>query len=144
MPSDDLFTRDEVLGGLPARRAATLLFLVESRTAYLVDESRRATDFFLSEDASKERDLAFLEAFSLGREPPVRITVHDLERFAPKWASLVPDNSNIRAAIAHLLGQKYKFTRNDAPGIRLALALDGEAVRHAYRRLYHAELETIF
>jgi hypothetical protein len=144
MPSDDLFTRDEVLGGFPARRAATLLFLIESRTAYLVDEARRATDFFLSENAAKERDLAFLEAFSLGREPPIRITIQELERFAPKWASLVPDNSNIRAAIAHLLGQKYKFTRNDAPGIRLALALDGEAVRHAYRRLYHAELETIF
>lgn len=144
MPSDDLFTRDEVLGGFPARRAATLLFLIESRTAYLVDEARRATDFFLSENAAKQRDLAFLEAFSLGREPPIRITIQELERFAPKWASLVPDNSTIRAAIAHLLGQKYKFTRKAAPGIRLALALDGEAVRQVHRRLFRAELETIF
>ncbi|HXG03751.1 MAG TPA: hypothetical protein VNO23_10105, partial [Candidatus Binatia bacterium] len=28
--SDELFTRDEALGGLPARRAATLLFLIPS------------------------------------------------------------------------------------------------------------------
>jgi hypothetical protein len=144
MSPDELFTRDEVLGGLPARRAATLLFLIESRTAHLADQSRRAMDFFLSEDASKERDLAFLEAFSLGRDPPVRVTIQVIERFAPKWASLVPENPNIRAALAHLLGQKYKFTRRGAPGIREALALDGEAVRQAYRRLYRSELETIF
>jgi hypothetical protein len=35
MPADEpLFTRDEALGGLPARRAATLLFLIESRSAH--------------------------------------------------------------------------------------------------------------
>jgi hypothetical protein len=145
MPADEpLFTRDEALGGFPARRAATLLFLIESRTAYLADQSRRAADFFLSEDASRERDLAFLEAFNLGREPPVRVTIQAIERFAIKWASLVPDNPNIRAAVAHLLGQKYNFTKRAAPGIRTALASDGEAVRQAYRRLYRAELETIY
>jgi len=144
MPPDDLFTRDEVLGGLPARRAATLLFLIESRTAYLVDQSRRATDFFLSEDAAKERDLAFLEAFSLGREPPIRVTIQEIERFSAKWTPLVPDNPSIRAAITHLLGQKYKFTKLAAPGIRTALTLEAEAVRQAYRRLYRVEPETIF
>lgn len=144
MSPDELFTRDEVLGGLPARRAATLLFLIESRTAYLADQSRRAADFFLSEDASKERDLAFLEAFNLGREPPVHVTIQAIERFAAKWAPLVPENPNIRAAVAHLLGQKYKFTKRAAPGIRTALAFDGEAVRQAYCRLYGAELETIY
>jgi hypothetical protein len=144
MASDEFFTRDEVLGGLPAKRAAALLFLIESRTSNLLDESRRATEFFLSEDVSKERDLAFLEAFSLGREPPLRITIQDIERFASKWAALVPDNPTIRAAIALFLGQKYKFTNQAAPGIRAALALDSIAVRQAFRRLYRADLETIF
>lgn len=143
MPPDELFTRDEALGGLPARRAATLLFLIESRTAYFADQSRRATDFFLSEDAAKERDLDFLEAFSLGREPPIRVTVQDIERFAAKWAPLVPDNPSIRAAIAHLLGQKYKFTERAVPGVRAALRLD-DAVKQAYRRHYRLSLETIF
>jgi hypothetical protein len=33
MASEEFLTRAEVLGGLVARRARTLLFLVESRTA---------------------------------------------------------------------------------------------------------------
>lgn len=144
MSPDELFTRDEALGGLPARRAATLLFLIESRTAYLTDQSRRATDFFLSEDASKERDLAFFEAFGLGREPPVKPTIQDLERYAKEWASLVPENPSLRAGIAHLLGQKYKFTQRAVPAIRAALGLDDEAVKQAYRRSYREQIGAIF
>jgi hypothetical protein len=144
MSPDELFTRDEVLGGLPAKRAATLLFLIESRTAHLVDQSRRAMEIFLTEEAAKERDLAFLEAFSLGREAPVRPTIQDIERFAPQWATLVPDNPQVQAAVAYLLGQKYEFTHPAVPGIRAALGLDEEAIRQAYRRLYRQPLETLF
>lgn len=144
MPPDELFTRDEVLGGLPAKRAATLLFLIESRTAHLVDQSRRALEIFLTEETAKERDLAFLEAFSLGREPPVRPTIQDIERFAPQWTPLVPDNPQVQATVAHLLGQKYAFTYRAVPGIRAALGLDEEAVQQAYRRLYRQPLETLF
>jgi hypothetical protein len=32
---DELLTREEILGGLPAGRARTLLFLIESKTAHL-------------------------------------------------------------------------------------------------------------
>src|SRR5215467_5704117 len=124
MPASELFTRDEALGGLPARRAATLLFLIEGRVAYLADQSRRAGDFLASEDGSRERDFAFLEAFSVGREPPVKPTIQDLERYAPRWASLVPANPSLRAAVAHLLARKYAFTRRAVPGIRVALGLD--------------------
>lgn len=144
MSADELFTREEALGGLPAKRAATLLFLIESRTAHLVDQSRRAMEIFLTEEAAKERDLAFLEAFSLGREPPVRPTIQDLERFAPQWATLVPDNPQVQATVAHLLGQKYEFTYPAVPGIRGALGLDEAVVRQAYRRLYRQPLETLF
>jgi hypothetical protein len=144
MAPDDLFTRDEALGGLPARRAAALLFLVESRTAHLADQSRRAGDFLVSEDAVRERDLAFLEAFSAGREPPIKPTVRDLERHAARWAGLVPANPGLRAAVAHLLGRKYVFTRPAVPGIRAALGLDDDAVKRAYRRQHGVELETLY
>jgi hypothetical protein len=143
-PRDELFTRDEVLGGLPARRAGALLFLIESRVAHLVDQSRRAADFLAPEDVSRERDLAFLEAFSMGREPPVRPTIQDLERYAPQWDALVPANPGVRAGVAHLLGRKYTFTRQAVPGIRAALGLDDAAVKRAYRRQYEADLETLF
>src|SRR5919106_1526630 len=108
MAPDDLFTRDEVLGGLPARRAAATLFLIESRAAHLADRARRAGNFLLSEDAEHRRDLQFLEAFSGGREPPVKPGIHDLEQFAPQWASLVPANPPLRAAVANMLGRKYR------------------------------------
>ena len=64
MSPDELFTRDEVLGGLPARRAATLLFLIESRSAQLEARSRLAAEEFPTEKAAEELDLAFLEAFA--------------------------------------------------------------------------------
>jgi len=129
---DELFSREEALGGLPAKRAATLLFLIESRTAHLVDQSRRAMEFSLTEEAANERDLAFLEAFSLGREPPLRPTIQDLERYASHWAPLVPDNPQLRAALAHLFGRKYEFTHKAVPSIRAALGLDTDAVQRAY------------
>src|SRR5919199_5399313 len=143
MPADDLLTRDEALGGLPARRAQTLLYLIESHTARLMARSREATQWFLSEEASREHDLAFVEAFALGHEPPLRPTIQDVERYAPRWAHLVPENPRLRAAVAHLLGQKYAFTGEAVPGLRAALSLDTEAVQQAYQRLYGRPLATI-
>lgn len=144
MAPDDLFTRDEVLGGLPARRAASTLFLVESRTAYLADQSRQSTNFLVSENAARRRDLVFLEAFTEGREPPLTPTIHDLERFAPRWAPLVPPNAAIRAAMAHMLGRKYTFTRAAVPRLRAAMGLDDDAVAAAYRRQYREDLAGIY
>jgi amino acid permease len=144
MTSDKLISREEVLAGLPARRASTLLFLIESRTAHMVAQSRRAMEIFLTEEAAEERDLAFLEAFALGRDPPLRPTIRDLERYAPQWASLVPENPRVRATVAHLLGQKYDFTFQAVPDTRAALGLDEDVVQQAYDRLYGQPLETIF
>src|SRR5215213_549573 len=121
-PFGGLFDRDELLAGLPARRANALLFLIESRTAPLVARSRQATEWFLTEEAEQERQLAYLEAFALGRDPPLRPTIHDLERHAAAWAPLVASN----------------------PRLRAALGLDEAEVRQAYERLYREPLERIF
>jgi len=121
MSPDELFTRDEALGGLPARRAATLLFLIESRTAHFEARSRLEAEEFPTEKAAEELDLAFIEAFALSRDPPLRVTIQDLERHAAKWAHLIPENARLRAAIAHLLSEKYSFTSPSIPGIRSAL-----------------------
>ena len=144
MSPDNLFTREEALGGLPARRAATLLFLMESRSAQLEARSRLAAAEFSTEKAAQELDLAFIEAFALSREPPLRPTIQDLERHAATWAYLIPTNPLLRAAIAHLLSDKYSFTSRAIPGIRLALGLDQAAVQRAYQTLYHRSLNTIF
>ena len=72
MPTEDeLFTPAEVLGGFSARRARLLLFQIESRTAYLMIESRRTVSLYLTEEIVEQQDLAFFEALSAGREPPV-------------------------------------------------------------------------
>jgi amino acid permease len=149
MPPDDseLLTREEVLDGLlgrRTRRASILLFLIESRTAHLVAQAQRTMECFLVEEAAGERDLAFLESFALGREPPLRPAIQDLERYAPQWAALIPENPEDRAAVAHVLARKYEFTYQAVPGIRAALGLDEEAVRQAYQSLYSQSLETIF
>jgi len=143
-PFEGLLDREELLEGLPAKRADALLFLIESRTASLVARSRRAMESFLTEEAAQERELAFLEAFALGRNAPLRPTIQDLERHSPEWAALVARNPRVQAAVAHRLGRKYEFTREAVPGMRAALGFDDPEVRHAYERLYREPLETIF
>ncbi len=142
--ADGFLSREEVLGGLPSRRAQTLLFLVESRTAHLVARTRQALAPFVGERAERAQDLAFIEAFTLGREPPLRPTIQDLGRHAPIWAPLIPDNPRLRAALAHLLGQKYAFAAQDVPRIRTALGLDAAAVQDAYQRQYQQPLTAIY
>jgi amino acid permease/predicted transcriptional regulator len=145
-PDDmDLFPdREELLAGLPTRRADTLLFLIESRTAHLVARSRRAMEQFVTEADHNERELAFFAAFSQGLDPPLVPTIQDLERHSWQWAPLVAQSAQVRAAVAHRLGTKYRFTYQDAAGIRRALGLDDPGVRRAYRRLYRQPLEEIF
>ncbi len=139
---NELISREEVLVGFPARRANTLLFLIESRTAQIVARSR--VEFSLTEQAAKERDLAFLEAFALGQAPPLHPTIQHLERYALQWASLVPENPRLKAAVAHALSLKYTFTYQTVPNIRAALGLDEQAVTFAYSRLYRTQLLKIF
>lgn len=142
MTDDELISREEVLAGLPARRANTLLFLIESRTAQIAARSR--VEFSLTEQATHERDMAFLEAFALGNAPPLHPTIQHLERHASNWASLVPSNPRLKAAIAHALSQKYTFTYQVVPNIRAALGLDEKAIQVAFSRLYRTQLAKIF
>ena len=140
-------SHEEVLGSLSgrhAKRAATLLFAIESRTAHLVAHSRHALELFFTEEMVQKHNQAFLEALSRGRELPFSPTIQDLERYAPQWAPLIPKNPRIQAAVAHLLSQKYAFMFQSIPGIRVALGLDKKAVQAAYQSQYHTALQTIF
>ena len=108
-------TREEILEGLPAKRASTLVFLIEGRTAHLLAQYRQAMEIFLTEEAAKEREMAFLEAFSLARQAPLRPTIRDLERYNENViqnmnsAVLVFDTegrvSSCNAAAGQILGQ---------------------------------------
>src|SRR5512143_2190508 len=144
MSSSDLFSREEALGSLHARRAHTLLFLIESRTAHLVAQSQQALNRFLTAEGERQRDLVFFESFALGREPPLRPTIQDLARHAPEWRMLVPDNAELRAVLARVLGDKYRFTYQSVPQLRAALGLEDLSVRHAFARQYGKPLDSIY
>ncbi len=141
---DQLFTPAEVLGGFSAKRARLLLFQIESRTAYLMMQSRRTVNLYLTEEVAEQQNLAFFEALADGREPPVRPTILDLERYAPQWQSLVPHNLALQATLAHLLGEKYRFIQQDIPQIRAAVGLDSEGVQQTFQHQYHQSLEVIY
>ena len=141
---DELFTSAEILGGFSAKRARLLLFQIESRTAYLMLQSQHAVDRYLTEEAAEQRDLAFYEALVEGREPSVRPTIRDLERYAPHWQALIPSNSTLQATLAHLLAQKYRFAQRDIPRVREALGLDTQEVQRAFSRQYQQALDTIY
>lgn len=137
-------TREEVLGGLPARRASMLLFAIERRTARLVARSRTAIARHLPERTAAERERAFLDALAMGRDSPVRPKIQDLERYAPVWASLVPDDPTVRAALARMMGDQYPLDERQMRGMRRALGLDDGPVREAFERLYHEPLASIY
>lgn len=146
MASDEssLLSREALLGGISARRATTLLFAIESRTAHLVARSPLAVPIVLSEHAARQRERAFLGALAQGRDLRVQPSIQDLERHAPDWADLVPETPSLRAGVAHLLGAKHTFTAQSVPRVRSALGLDTEAVGHAYESLYGTPLATTF
>jgi hypothetical protein len=138
------FSRDELLGGLPARRASTLLFAIEARTAHLVARSKRAMAYYMTERTAQEREEAFLLAMARGRELPALPSIQDLERHAGEWASLVPPDAQLRATIAEMIGKKYRFVRDRVPGVRAALGLDEPSIEAAFDAQFRRSLATIY
>ena len=139
-----LFSREDVLSGRSARRSTTILFAIENRTAHLLASAQQAVPVVLSEGAVREREHAFLEALGQGRDLPLQPTIQDLERHAPEWADLVPDDPRMRAGLARLVGAKYVVPRRSVPRLRSALGLDTDPVQDAYRSLFDGSLDTIY
>jgi hypothetical protein len=145
MSSDDVtFSRDELPHSLPTRKASMALFAIESRTAFLMERTRRALERFPTPKSIQERDNAFWKAFSEGRKPPIEPSIQDLEFYAEQWKSLAPESANMRAGVAYLLGQHYEFTYEMTPSLRNVLGLDTAEVKVAYQTMYGQALESIF
>ncbi|HEY7826873.1 MAG TPA: aromatic amino acid transport family protein, partial [Candidatus Limnocylindrales bacterium] len=128
-----IWSREEVLGGLPARRASTLLFAIEARTALLVSRARRAMARFETERTVADREHLFLGALADGRGLPSKPKVQDLDRYARLWIDLVPDDVQVRAAVLKRVVDKYGLPEQ-AKALRVALGADDPAVQAAYQR----------
>ena len=145
MPDESsFFAGQDLLDGMPSRRAGALLFAIEARTAQLVRQSRQALASYLTEKSAAEKEHDFLAALAQGRDLPLQPTIQDLERFAPEWASLVPEAVNLRAALARKISEKYRFRRQDVPSLRQALGLDNEGTQQSFARLYQQPLDSIY
>ena len=128
-----IFTRADVIGGMPARRASTLLYAIEGRTALLASRARRAMARFETERTAAEAEGQFLSALAEGRSLPLRPTIQDLDRHADRWASLVPAEPALRAEILRRIVEKYGLPIQ-ARGLRAALGADDPVVAEAYRQ----------
>lgn len=145
MPPDrPIFSRSEVLGGMPARRASATLFAIEAQTARLVAASRINRATYLGERSTADREAAFLTALAAGRDLPRPPRIQDLERYAPEWAALVPDDPDLRASLARMLGAKYPLSRERIAAVRGALGLDDATVSSAYERLHGQPIASIY
>ena len=138
------FTRDELLGGLPAKRASTLLFAIESRTAHLVLQAKQVGARYLTEQSAAEQEQNFLAALAHARTNEALAKIQDLERYAAEWSALVPQEAGVRAVLAQLLGAKYRFRDADVPELRRVLGLDTEAVQQAFQKFYGKPLSSIY
>lgn len=147
MTSRTLISREEALGGMAGRttkQAHTVLTLIENRTAHLVQQAQQVGSIALTLAAVETPRQHFLAALAQGRAQMPPPTIQEIERFAAHWAVLVPTNPEIRAAIAHLLQQRYHFSAHDTPALQSALGMTTPLVQQAYQRLYREPLTQIY
>jgi hypothetical protein len=97
-----------------------------------------------SEADAREPRESFVETFNDGRGPRRRPKIQEIERHASVWAPHMPADPRLRAAVAHLLGAKYRFTYQTVPGVRAALGLDQDAVKRAHRQLGGTPIEVVY
>ena len=133
-----------MLGGLPARRAQTLLFLIEQHSALHASEREVGTMTLLGERSAAARELAFIEAFALGRDAPRTASIREIEAAAGRWAPLVPESAEVRAAALRLLAERHRAQYKRVPGIRDAFGADDERVAEAFQRQTGEPLESIW
>jgi amino acid permease len=139
-----MFDRGELLAGMSARRATTLLFAIEARTAHLVARSRRALATFETERTAAEREQAFLQALAAARESGARVRIQDLERYASSWGELVPDGADLRAAVLKRIADKYGLPAGRVPRILAALGAEDPGVQASYARQFGAPLSAAY
>jgi hypothetical protein len=140
----EFLSREEVLGGLPARRARTLLFLIEQQSALHACEREVGTMALLGERSAEARELEWIEAFALGRDAPRTTSIREIEAAAGRWAPLVAESAEVRAATLHLLAERHRLHYKRVPGIRDALGADDPRVAEAFQRQTEKPLETIW
>lgn len=141
---DNLFSIDDIMHGLPAKRSGLNLFAIESRTAQLAEQSYITPAPQITRMSDSERSQLFIDTLARDRGHSVQVTIQQLERFAPRWASLLPESIDLRAEMAHLMSKEYRFTYDEIPQIRQVFGLDTAEMKAAFQDLLHHPIEEIY
>jgi amino acid permease len=141
--TEPTFSRESLLAGSPSRRATTLRFAIEGRTARLALATRTAMARYPVPERDDEREHAYLGALADARSE-LAVRPQDLERYASRWAPLVPRDPDTTAALAAAILDKYAFRRRDAARLTAALRLADPAVERAFQRSQGQPVATAF
>ena len=148
MSDTGLISRKELFGGGfrggDKRRATAALSLIQASAAHAALKRHSVNTPIMTEGAFKERSRAYLSAFAEGAKKSARVSIQELERSAPDWSLLVPENPAIRAELARLIAQQYRFIRRRIPHMAMALGLDDPAVQSAFKASSGQSLATIY
>ncbi|NDJ54317.1 MAG: cyclic nucleotide-binding domain-containing protein [Chloroflexi bacterium] len=143
--SDQLFSREEILGsGLIGRRATRELLQIEGRTIYMIEQAQQALWAILEQRPLSVTGMDYWQIMKIKADADYRITIMDLERYAPIWGPDLPDDPKVLAALARLIGRKYTFSYRDVPNIRAALGLDVEDVKAAFEDVAKQPIDSIY
>ncbi len=141
-------SRAELLSGefFHDRRAARLLAAIETRCAYMRDESERVVAAYLLEGAEDFRRNFQDDYFSslkikAGSRSP--LLLDHFERFASHWKHLVPDDPDLRARIIHLTRIKYGPGVAASPCVLNALGANDPGVQTVYAQLFGQSLQNL-
>jgi len=147
--SDRPISREELLSGrIPQhRRAQRIAGNIESRVLYMREETRRALHAYFLGDFSEyqrglDRDYFAVVRQRAQSESP--LLDRDLERFVPQWRTLVPEQTELRAAVLHTLGQRLPLSAETTPQVLEALGCSDPGVREAYERAHGEPPEQTF
>ena len=136
-------SKEELFNGVHGRtikQAYTLLSLIESQVAFLIARSHQENMLYVATSSPR----AYLAAIAHSGEMAAHPTIQNIEHHASHWAVLIPEDANIKAIVAHLIGEKYQFSSDAISGIRSNLGLDMENVQQAYLEIYSEPLHTIY
>lgn len=124
--------------------AKSLLLLIEHRTARLIARTFHGPEHAISDYAARHHHLRALESIALGLSPHIKVSIQQIECYAPQWADLVPPDAEARAELVHAIADKYELHYDYIPRIRAALGLDDAGVQRAYESSYKLPLVSIY
>jgi hypothetical protein len=160
------FTRDDIVQGMPMRRAKSLVFLIEQEAQRQRDRQRGvnsvalaaastagAANIDLAEvlDAEARRgalpgegDDAYIDSFRSARREADDPVFRALDDHAEAWAPLVPDEMGLRVVLFGLFCDRYEVVRKKAKRFCQAFGVDDPEFVAEYERRWGEPIEDAF